>query len=168
MKQSSVAGSLAHTGGRKVAGNGKEWSFGVKERKVFGKCIQGQYTGEEREIGGTVIIISKSQRAKFGENTQTQGRKINPTTERLFPDFQCSNEVHFLSEKGNTGHDFALKITSFFRWIEPSDPHSRWVNPLPRSRTPARPRTVRGGLPPMLCPPFPQSQLRIDSSAQIH
>jgi hypothetical protein len=28
---------------------------------VFGKCIQGQYTGEEREIGGTVIIISKSR-----------------------------------------------------------------------------------------------------------
>jgi hypothetical protein len=29
----------------------------------------------EREIGGTVIIISKSQHAKFGENTQTPGRK---------------------------------------------------------------------------------------------
>jgi hypothetical protein len=62
-----------------VAGNDKEWGFGGKDRKVFGKCIQVQYTGDEREIGGTVIIISKSQRAKFGENTQTQGRQINPS-----------------------------------------------------------------------------------------
>jgi hypothetical protein len=49
---------LAHTGGRKAAGNDKEWGFGDKERKVFGKCTQEQYTGEEREIGGTVIIIT--------------------------------------------------------------------------------------------------------------
>jgi hypothetical protein len=63
-----------------MAGNDKEWGFGGKERKVFGKCIQGQYTGEEREIGGTVIIISKSQRAKFEENTQTQGRQRNASS----------------------------------------------------------------------------------------
>ena len=87
----SFAGSLASIAGRKVTGNGKDGDSG-KKGKMLGKVLRtvDRRDAKRRNKYFYFYIPAVGQNAKFKD--QTQGRYKTPAIERLYTDFQWSNE----------------------------------------------------------------------------